>query len=151
MIVGIVGSEAAKFSPLGEDRANAIILEILEASGVTEIVSGRCHLGGIDIWAVQIGARLGLQVTEYPPKSRSWESGYKPRNIQIAQHSDIVHCISVDRLPEGFKGMIFPYCYHCARRDQLQGDDHVKSGGCWTMHKAVDLGKEGRLHIVQNF
>ena len=151
MIVGIVGSEEAKFTTLGRDRANSIIVELLSAPGITEVVSGKCHLGGIDIWAAQIGELLGLKVTEFAPKTHSWEGGYRPRNIQIAQHSDIVHCITVDSLPEGFKGMRFPYCYHCAAGDQLLGQDHVKSGGCWTMHKAVDLGKEGHLHIVRNY
>jgi len=144
MIVGIVGSEEAKFTTLGEDRANGIILDILSQPGVTEVVSGKCHLGGIDVWAAQIGTHLGLKVTEFPPLTRSWETGYRPRNIQIARTSDIVHSITVDRLPDTFTGMRFKLCYHC------RVTDHVKSGGCWTMKEAIRMGKLGQLHVVQN-
>ena len=144
MIVGIVGSEEAKFTTIGEDRAKAIITEILSQLGVTEVVSGKCHLGGIDIWTAQIGAALGLKVTEFPPATKSWETGYRPRNIQIARASDLVCCITVDRLPEGFTGMRFKLCYHCRTAD------HVKSGGCWTMKEAAHMGKQAKLYVVAN-
>lgn len=144
MIVGIVGSEEAKFTPLGEDRAKDIIIALLERPGVTEIVSGDCHLGGIDKWAAWIGEALDLKVTEFPPKRKSW-SWYRVRNIQIAARSDEVHCITVRQLPEGYSGMRFPLCYHC------KVDTHVKSGGCWTMKYAIGLGKTGQLHVVENY
>ncbi len=143
MIVGIVGAEGAKFTSLGEDRANAVITDIISDPNVTEVVSGKCHLGGIDIWAVQIARALGRKTTEFPPKYFSWE-WYKKRNLQIADRSDIVHCIAVDVLPQDFKGMKFELCYHCGTKD------HVKSGGCWTMKQAIKMGKLGRLHIVRN-
>src|ERR1041384_90593 len=105
MIVGIVGSEASKFTPLGEVEAKSVIAEILSDPLVTEVVSGKCHLGGIDLWAAEIGSGMGLVVTEYPPKTLSWETGYKPRNLQIARRSDVVYCITVDRLPDTYRGM----------------------------------------------
>jgi hypothetical protein len=144
MIVGIVGNEEAKFTPLGEDRANAVIVELLERPGVTEVVSGGCHLGGIDKWAIQIGEALGLVTTEFLPEQRTWEF-FKKRNLQIVDRSNEVHCIVVDQLPEWFSGMRFPLCYHCRAKD------HVKSGGCYTMKQAIARGKVGKLHVVKNF
>jgi hypothetical protein len=145
MIVGIVGSEEAKFTPLGAGRAKAIIRMLLTAPGVEQIVSGGCHLGGIDIWAAQMGMELELTVTEYIPQDLSWSTGYRPRNLLIAQRSDIVHCITVKSLPAEYTGMRFEYCYHCGTKE------HVKSGGCWTMKQAVQLGKKGQLHVVENY
>ncbi len=140
MRIGIVGSEEVKFTPAGKVAALEIIRRLLSEPGVTEVVSGGCHLGGIDIWAEEIGRELGLTITVFKPVSFSWETGYKPRNLRIARGSDIVHCITVDRLPESFSGMRFPSCYHC------HTSGHVKSGGCWTMKKAA----RGQLHVVQN-
>src|SRR5882672_2202207 len=134
MIVGIVGSEAAKFTYEGGIAARNIIRGLLSEPDVTEVVSGGCHLGGIDQWAAEIGKEHGLIVTEFLPASRNWEGGYKPRNLQIASKSDITHCITVDKLPPSFHGMTFALCYHCGVKD------HVKSGGCWTMKQAIKFG-----------
>jgi hypothetical protein len=143
MIVGIVGSEESKFTSKGRADAEIIIVEILAGLDVTEVVSGKCHLGGIDVWAAEFGEVIGLTVTEYPPEAQSWWA-YKKRNLQIAARSDIVHCITVDRLPESYTGMRFGLCYHCGTKD------HVKSGGCWTMKQAIKLGKTGVLHVIEN-
>jgi hypothetical protein len=143
MIVGIVGSESIKFTAKGRADAEQMIVEILCEPSVTEVVSGKCHLGGIDIWAAEIGQALGLTVTEFPPEVQSWWA-YKKRNLRIAEHSDIVHCITVDRLPESYTGMRFNLCYHCGT------NGHVKSGGCWTMKQAIKIGKIGKLHVIEN-
>lgn len=142
MIVGIVGSEGAKFTPVTEAMAKDLIRTLLSPEDVTEVVSGGCHLGGIDQWAAEIGEEFGLVVTEYLPKIRSWEAGYKPRNLLIAERSDVVHCITVEKLPDGYTGMTFKLCYHCGT------SDHVKSGGCWTMKQAIRMGKVGQLHVI---
>lgn len=144
MIVGIVGSEEAKFTPLGKGRAYEVIIELLCRDGVEAVCSGACHLGGIDKMAIQVGLEIGLDIKEFPPERLSWEY-YKQRNIEIAAYSTEVHCITVDKLPEGFKGMRFPLCYHC------KTDTHVKSGGCWTMKYAQRLRKVGQLHVVENY
>lgn len=149
MKVGIVGSEGAKFTKLGEERARAAILDILSAPDVTAVVSGHCHLGGIDIYAEEAGQSLGKQCLIFPPKRLSWNDGYRPRNLQIARNSDILYCITVDKLPEGFKGMTFGLCYHCAKNGR-DGNDHVKSGGCWTVVQGMKMGKEGRWIIINN-
>jgi hypothetical protein len=143
MLVGIVGSEAAKFTEQGRLEARRIILELLDRLGVTGVVSGGCHLGGIDIWAVEIGRTKHLKTVEYLPAQHSWPY-YKERNMQIVSASNEVHCITVDVLPPNFKGMRFDLCYHCKTKD------HVKSGGCWTMKQAITQGMKGELHIVKN-
>ena len=53
MNIGIVGHEAAKFTPETEAKAKAIIRDLL-SDPLSVCVSGHCHLGGIDIWAEEI-------------------------------------------------------------------------------------------------
>lgn len=148
MIVGIVGSEGAKFTDLGRARAEELIAVMLE--GADALSSGHCHLGGIDIFAEDYANDLGIKTLIFPPKQLSWEGGYKQRNLQIAQASDVVHCISVDRLPEGFSGMRFKTCYHCANFGR-DATSHAKSGGCWTVNQALKMGKAGLIHVVANY
>lgn len=137
MILGIVGVEEKKLTPETKEKARGIIRGLFADLGVTGVSSGRCHLGGIDIVAEEEAARAGLEGFWYPPKSLDWSNGYKPRNIQIAEKSDAVVCLSVRVLPEGYDGMRFLYCYHCGTKD------HIKSGGCWTTKYARKLGKKG--------
>jgi hypothetical protein len=141
MIMGIVGSEATKFCERTELEAKAVIEQILKTSGVTGYSSGHCHLGGVDIWTEEIGDGLGLRPYIFRPRVLSWE-GYKERNIQIAQMSAEVHCITVKTLPPGYTGMRFDLCYHCKTKD------HVKSGGCWTAKYAQKCGKRATWHIL---
>jgi hypothetical protein len=145
MIIGIVGSEAAKFTPETEAKAKDLIRRILTQPlipAISGFSSGHCHLGGIDIWTEEIGFELGLRPYIFPPRSQSWETGYKPRNIQIAETSDEVHNITLKRLPESYKGMKFDFCYHC------NTNEHVKSGGCWTAKYAQRLKKKAFWHII---
>jgi hypothetical protein len=136
MILGIVGHEAAKFTAETEARARAIIRhELGFKASISKVVSGACHLGGIDVWAIEEAKKLGIPTLEFPPANRSWETGYKPRNMQIAQASDKVLSLVVKVLPPDYVGMRFKICYHC------KTTSHVKSGGCWTAHYAARLGK----------
>ena len=147
-ILGIVGSEAAKFTPHTEQLAREKIRDLIAKAMVGAwpakiiVCSGQCHLGGIDIWAVHEASLLGLDVIEHPPKVMSWERGYKPRNIQIAKNSNEVVCITVRELPPGYSGMRFKLCYHCGT------NAHVKSGGCWTVKYAQSLGKPGHIEVI---
>lgn len=140
MRVGIVGAEAAKFGPQAEAEARRIIRTLLALPDAV-LVSGHCHLGGVDIWAEEEAKAMGRYDPRliFPPATRAWETGYKPRNLQIVRHAEVVHCLVVDRLPDSYHGMRFPRCYHCGTAD------HVKSGGCWTAKRA----KVGRWHIIQ--
>lgn len=147
MRIGIVGSEAAKFTPETEVKAKELIHKIIYGAAdicntIPIVVSGECHLGGIDIWAKEIALELNVGYVGYPPKKRSWEGGYKQRNLQIARDSDKVVCITVARLPNSYKGMKFSKCYHC------NTDTHVKSGGCWTVKQAIRMGKIGEVIVI---
>lgn len=152
MRIGIVGSEAAKFTPETEQLAKDLICGLLldkVSRKVHAVVSGGCHLGGVDIWAAELGAYLEKQVVEHKPKNLQWSTGYKPRNLAIARDSDEVHCITVRELPPGYNGMKFPLCYHCLKAGPGFADvPHIKSGGCWTMHQARKMGKPGYLHVI---
>jgi hypothetical protein len=148
MKIGIVGSEGVKFTKIGEARARDAIRGLL-TTGDT-VVSGHCHLGGIDIWAEEVAAEQGLPTLIFPPRELNWNNGYKPRNLQIAHNSDKVVCITIDTLPADYDGMRFPKgCYHCqkAGRPHL---DHIKSGGCWTVLQAMKKGKEGQWIVITN-
>lgn len=143
MILGIVGSEAAKFTLETEMQARAIIARLVEDLNVDTVVSGACHLGGIDVWAIHEATGVGCGTIECPPSYRTWQS-FKRRNIEIATIADKVVCITVRELPPGFKeGGWERYCYHCKTAD------HIKSGGCWTVKYAREkLGKPGEIIVI---
>lgn len=137
MRIGIVGHEARKFTAETERAARKIIRELLAPKGTT-LVSGRCHLGGIDVWAEEIADELGREKIIHVPRTLSWNTGFRPRNLFIARDSDECHCIVVRELPKEYAGMHFSSCYHC------KTTDHVKSGGCWTTRRS----KKGIWHVV---
>ena len=106
------------------------------------LVSGGCPEGGIDIWAEEIADKLGIKKEIklpfcthsrcprelfHNPKTATlinenhyWIHHYQPRNILIAEASDILYVIS----PKS--ETIIP-CKHC----KIIG--HKSNGGCWTM------------------
>lgn len=137
MNVGIVGHEAAKFTPVNEVTARMIIRTLIVEPG-TVVVSGGCHLGGVDVWAEEEALAMDRSTLIFRPVRLSWEGGYKERNLLIAKHSEIVHCLVVRTFPESYTGMRFPYCYHC------RTDAHVKSGGCWTARRCA----KHQIHVI---
>lgn len=145
MKIGIVGHEAAKFTATQQQSARELIHALLSLDDCI-LVSGRCHLGGIDVWAEEIADALNREKQIYPPATRRWHNGYKPRNIQIAKHSDIVHVIVVAQLPDNYTGLRFlDGCYHC----NAARPAHVKSGACWTANYAkTHFGKAAIWHIL---
>lgn len=144
MKVGIIGHAADKFTEVTERSAKMIIRELLNPGDI--LVSGGCHLEGVDIWAEEIAKELGCYDLDHIhlPKIHRWEGGYKQRNLKIARDSDIVHVIVVAEYPPEYRGRRFKICYHC------HTDDHVKSGACWTGKKALKLGKPVIWHIIDN-
>ncbi len=142
MKVGIVGHEAKKFIPYTEQMAREIIRQLLEPAD-SILVSGHCHLGGIDIWAEEVADFLGRPKEIFAPATYSWAGGYKPRNIKIAETADVVHNIVVAEYPLDYDGMQFEYCYHCLT------NQHIKSGGCWTAKYARGLGKPAYWHVLE--
>lgn len=146
MIIGIVGPEGAKFTPETKKKAISRIYDILTWEGITGLCSGGCHRGGIDIWAEELAERLSIPTYIYKPKHLRWADGYMPRNIKIADRSAEVHCITLRRFPEKYHqhARFEDFCYHC------KSDDHIVSGGCWTMqYAAKELGKPIKLHVIE--
>jgi hypothetical protein len=141
--LGIVGSEGAKFTLETEMKARATIARLIEEYHADTVISGACHLGGIDVWAVEEAETVGCAILECPPAFKTWQS-FKRRNIEIAERSDRVVCITVRTLPPSFReGGWERYCYHC------KTDSHIKSGGCWTAKYAREkLGKPGEVIVV---
>ena len=129
--IGIVGHQKSKFNDITETTAKNIIFSLLKKHNI--LVSGGCHLEGIDIWAEEIATEIGIPKERqiiHIPKILTWSGGYRERNLKIAKDSDIVNCIVVEKYPEEYIGMRFDYCYHCYT------SNHIKSGGCWTAKQA---------------
>lgn len=149
MKVGIVGHGADKFTPLGEKRARERIRRILSSEGASVMISGHSPVGGIDIWAEEEATALGIPLDLKVPEINQWDPpggyGFMARNLDIAQTSDVVHVIVVDKLPPRYRGRTFECCYHCARA-RFNPHNHVKSGACWTGHHAA----VARWYIVRN-
>lgn len=148
MKLGIVGSEAAKFTQVTERAARMAIRSMFKEFEPRLVISGRSPLGGIDWWAIEEAEWQGITTREYQPKVFSWSApgGFRDRNLDIARNSDVVACITVRELPPGYQGMRFPGgCYHCGTR----AEDHVKSGGCWTAKAARGMGHRSVLVVIE--
>lgn len=145
---GIIGPESAKFTPETKAKACAIIAELLRPDDVG-LVSGRCPLGGVDVWAEVCADRWGRRKRIFIPSCNTWTAGYAPRNRLIARASDVVHVIAIATYPDSYTYERFPLCYHCVKDEaRAFGRDHVKGGACWTARAAMRLGKTAVWHIV---
>lgn len=145
---GIVGNEAAKFTLRTERLAREVIRGILH-DPLSTLVSGHCHLGGVDIYAEEEAQKLGREMIIHAPEKRQWQpNGYKERNLRIVEDSHTVHNIVVAELPVDFRGRRHPYCYHCYIFGPPATDGHVKSGGCWTALKAMDRGRKAIWYTI---
>lgn len=143
MIIGIVGSEAAKFTSDTEEKARKVIRDLIK--NADKVVSGGCHLGGIDIWAIEEAKAMNKETQEFLPVRFRWEGGYRERNLKIAMYSETVACITVETLPASYTGMRFNGCYHCSKTEIK----HIKSGGCWTLKQARKLKKATILVVIR--
>ena len=134
MKLGIVGHAEDKFTPETKRHAEDAIYDAIAWHEPEVIVSGRCPMGGVDIYAEEIAKRLEIPTIIHAPKIHQWDGpgGFKERNEAIARDADLVLCIVVKEFPAGYKGRRFPYCYHCKGRNP----GHIKSGGCWTAWRA---------------
>jgi hypothetical protein len=140
MIIAIVGSAADKFDRRTERIARAVIRHFVRRAD--EVISGDCHLGGIDQWTIEEAKKLKVPFRVFPPAQRSWSGGYKARNIRMAEVANRVVSIVPAKYPRLYRGMRFRLCYHCRR------SDHIKSGGCWTARYARGLGKQGETVVI---
>jgi hypothetical protein len=141
--LGVVGHAAEKFTERTEALARQAIRDACQRHGATLVVSGHSPMGGVDIWAEEIAAGLGIPMLPHAPKVNRWDGdgGFKDRNLAIARDSDLVLVVVVKDFPPGFTGKKFPYCYHCKDRNP----PHIKSGGCWTAWQ----GKRQEWSIIQ--
>ncbi len=130
--IGVVGSEQAKFTRSTERKAREAIERYLVENHAEVVVSGGCHLGGVDIYAEDIAAKLGLDCIVHRPRVLRWSDGYMLRNLSIVADSDIVVCVTLKEYPIEYDGLKFNGCYHC----KDYNPPHVKSGGCWTAWKS---------------
>lgn len=156
MILGIVGAEAAKFTKLGKERARDAISRRIAMPEFYAVSSGHCHLGGIDIWAEELAVswRKFDPSLIFAPKVLNWKGGFYERNVMIVSASNYLLNIVVDQYPVEFGGMKFNTCYHCisaSRQLVMPKEDHVKSGGCWTMWRAQEMGKQVERLVIKNY
>jgi hypothetical protein len=152
-IVGIVGHGEDKFNHETKKIANNIIYNILNESDVTGFSSGHSPVGGIDIWAEEMAEHFKKTMYIFEAKQNRWDSkyGFKQRNLNIAETSDILYVIIVRNYIENYGGRTWfrndkPFCYHCERNKVAS--DHVKSGACWTAWEAKKLEKEVFWYII---
>ncbi len=153
--IGIVGHGKDKFTKDAESKAKELIKKILltvhDDYEENCLVSGHSPVGGIDIWAEEIANELNIKTDIKSPRQHSWdgEYGYKARNIDIAESCNECHIILVNQLPPNYKGMKFNNCYHCAKHQDFNIPEHVKSGGCWTGWQAYQRNKDCTWHIIK--
>lgn len=145
-VLGIVGHGAEKFTPETEALARHAIRLAIRDFSATKVVSGASPMGGIDRWAIEEAEALGIETQEFPPAVHQWDGtkdkpGFKQRNMQIAEASNIVLSFVVAEYPPGYTGRRFKVCYH--HSDEPATQNHVKSGGCWTAKYARSIGGAG--------
>jgi hypothetical protein len=147
MNIGWVGAGADKFIASTEATAKRWIEESLEMGDV--VVSGHSPVGGIDIWAEEIGRHFGEPLI-FAPEVHQWDPpsgiGYKLRNLAIAQHSERLYVAVVAEYPPDYRGRRFATCYHCVKGGEPT--PHVKSGGCWTGLRAKEMGKDVQWVVI---
>jgi hypothetical protein len=144
--VGIIGNAADKFTPETELKAREHIRRIFASYKDPMLVSGRCPMGGVDVWAEDIADELGIPKDIKEPKVKCWDDGkggygFKARNTDIAKTSDVLHIILVRNYPPEYNKQRFKFCYHCDKIPGRDPEDHVKSGACWTGMKFIEMGK----------
>jgi len=153
MNVGIIGHGSDKFDDMKKKVARDIIYSILKGDDVDVLVSGHSPVGGVDIWAEEIAGQLGIATSIFAPKQHVWDAeyGFKQRNLDIVNHSDVLYVILVRNYPQGYSGRTWfkdglPFCYNCERHHVPS--DHVKSGACWTAWEAKKIDKEVYWYIL---
>jgi hypothetical protein len=153
MNIGFVGNGDDKFTQLGQNRAQEVIRNAFFTYDPDRVVSGHSPVGGIDIWAENLALINGIGTDIKTPEVHQWnpegQYGYKARNLDIARASDILYVILANEYPPEYKGRKFAECYHCKSIGR-NSTDHVKSGGCWTGKKALEMGKDVRWIIIEN-
>lgn len=128
--LAIIGHAQDKFTPRTESLAYQATYDLITCYKPQLIISGGCHLGGVDIYAEHVANALSIPTRIYKPSHLSWPGGYRERNLLIARNSSLVAVVVVEAYPLSYIGRRFNGCYHCGTRNP----PHVKSGACWTAH-----------------
>lgn len=126
MKIAIVGT-----SNLTEDEKLKVIYNIetiLARNPDSMIITGDAD--GVDKLVRTITPKNKLTVEK--SYWNSWDY-FKERNIRIVLQSDLVYSITTKVKKER--------CYHCNK-------DHERTGGCWTMHRAINFGKKGEVIVI---
>lgn len=126
--LAIIGHAQDKFTSHAESLAYQAIYELITHYQPSIIISGGCHLGGVDIYAEHVANALSIPTRIYKPARLSWSGGYRERNLKIAHNSSLVAVVVVESYPLAYTGQRFNGCYHCGNRNP----PHIKSGACWT-------------------
>lgn len=144
--IGIVGADGTKITDdqhrIIASKINDIIkLETENFTKTISIVSGGSPKFGTDSIAELFADLYKIEKTIFSPEPEHYHwycgegcFGYKPRNIMIAAVSTIVYNFAIKDDNDS--------CVHC------QSKGHKKNGGCWTMKKAKDYGKETHLILI---
>lgn len=130
MIIAIVGT--SHLTSIEEMKAEKEIRDIImnRHSGNDHIVTGDAN--GIDEIVRDITDKMNIDSTRFKSKDKRWKE-YKKRNTKIAKFADYVYSITTKTKDEK--------CYHCNL-------DHQRTGGCWTLKHAKELGKDGEVVII---
>lgn len=92
VVLAIVGSTQFKDGQQALDAAADLINDALDRLTPTRVVSGSA--AGIDQLAAELARARGIDVTEYPPRTRRWApAGYAERNLLIA--TDCTHLLRI--------------------------------------------------------
>lgn len=139
--IGIVGANGLRFTPQTEQTARRLIRELisvddnytstLDEFSLITVISGECHLGGVDRFAKEEALAARYRYVGHRPHVLRWE-GFRRRNLKIARESHLCVCITVAGTTT---------CRHC-------GTQHVQSGGCWTIKQAAAMGRDTRLYVI---
>jgi predicted Rossmann fold nucleotide-binding protein DprA/Smf involved in DNA uptake len=135
MKIAVVGT-SKKLSIKEEQLMKNKIVDILDKyprDGSVSIISGGAK--GVDSFAVDIAKKLGFRTKEYLPEKQSWKY-FKIRNQKIADECDVIFCFTISKKEND--------CYH----HKFPEKPHLKTGGCWTLEKAREMGKPSDVILI---
>jgi len=137
--VAIIGASGSKLDDYEVFGVMKEILKIIRRHKNPIIVSGHSPRGGVDIIVEMFAQEFDYPTNIIPSQTPHWSDrdgkmGYKNRNLVIASECDILYCITTRLKKQS--------CYHC------KTGDHERTGACWTMKKAKEMGKPTKLIVL---
>ena len=123
--------------------------------------------GGVDVWAEIVADVLGVKKDIKYAEVFQWNDevfkdkelcpeqpikyvakGFKSRNIEVAQDCDVLYCI------EPVIGTPTTLGFDADKKRGIGIDKKTKryyrqSGGYWTMNRAIEMGKEVHLELIE--